>query len=119
MALPILRSRTPRPPVSRARIRAAWVVAVGADFAQIVLAPIFGPGFASAFDDVLDVFVAVMLTVLLGWHWEFLPGFLVKLVPFVDLVPTWTVACWLATRGRTRKDEVPAPVSPPPATPAA
>ncbi len=118
MALPVLRSRTPRPPVSRARVRTAWVIALGADFLQIVLAPVFGPGFASVFDDALDVFVAVALSLLLGWHWEFVPGFLVKLVPFVDLVPTWTIACWLATRGRARKDDVPATI-PPPTSPAA
>jgi len=29
---------------------------------------------------------------LLGWHWEFLPSFLGKLVPGVDLVPFWTLA---------------------------
>jgi len=29
---------------------------------------------------------------LLGWHWEFLPSFLAKLVPGVDLVPLWTLA---------------------------
>ena len=33
-----------------------------------------------------------MLTYLLGWHWEFLPSFLAKLVPGVDLVPLWTLA---------------------------
>src|SRR5207244_6034506 len=29
---------------------------------------------------------------LLGWHWEFLPSFLAKLAPGVDLVPFWTMA---------------------------
>jgi len=33
-----------------------------------------------------------MMVHLLGWHWEFLPSFLVKLVPGVDLVPFWTLA---------------------------
>jgi hypothetical protein len=36
--------------------------------------------------------MAGVLTYLLGWHWEFLPSFLGKLVPGVDLVPLWTVA---------------------------
>ncbi len=39
---------------------------------------------------------------LLGWHWAFLPSFVVELVPGVDLVLTWTAAVWLATRGRGR-----------------
>lgn len=122
MALPFLRPRgprAPRPPISRPRVLAAWIVALSADFMQIALAPVFGPGFLSFFDDVLDVFVAIVLTLLLGWHWEFLPGFLVKLVPFVDLVPTWTVACWLATRGRTGPAAVPAPPALPPEPPPA
>jgi len=29
---------------------------------------------------------------LLGWHWEFLPSFLAKLIPGADLVPFWTLA---------------------------
>lgn len=33
-----------------------------------------------------------MLVHLVGWHWEFLPSFLAKLVPGVDLVPFWTMA---------------------------
>jgi hypothetical protein len=35
---------------------------------------------------------AALLVNLLGWHWEFLPSFLAKLVPGVDLVPFWTMA---------------------------
>ena len=37
-------------------------------------------------------YLAVVLTALLGWHWEFLPSFAAKLVPGVDLVPLWTLA---------------------------
>jgi len=29
---------------------------------------------------------------ILGWHWEFAPSFLAKLLPGVDLVPLWTLA---------------------------
>jgi hypothetical protein len=36
--------------------------------------------------------MAGILSYLLGWHWEFLPSFLAKLVPGVDLVPLWTLA---------------------------
>lgn len=122
MAFPLLRRNgpaVPRPPISRPRLVVAWMVALSADFLQIALAPLFGPGFLSFFDDVLDVFVAIVLTVLLGWHWEFLPGFIVKLIPFVDLVPTWTLATWLATRGRAMKVEegTALPTEPPPAPP--
>ena len=43
-------------------------------------------------DDLLDLGVGGVLAYLLGWHWEFLPSFLAKLVPGVDLVPLWTLA---------------------------
>jgi hypothetical protein len=33
-----------------------------------------------------------MLAALLGWHWEFMPSFLAKLVPGVDMIPCWTLA---------------------------
>jgi hypothetical protein len=57
-------------------------------------------GVASPVDDVLDVVVALVMLKLVGFHWAFLPAFAAELVPFVDLVPSWTAAVWLATRGR-------------------
>jgi hypothetical protein len=74
------------------RFRAAMVLAVLADALQIVVFPMFVEGALSPADDLLDVGVAAALVHLLGWHWEFLPSFLVKLVPGVDLVPFWTMA---------------------------
>ena len=47
---------------------------------------------SSPADDILDFGIAAVLVHLLGWHWEFLPSFLAKLVPGVDLVPFWTMA---------------------------
>ncbi len=43
-------------------------------------------------DDILDLGIGAAMINLLGWHWEFLPSFLAKLVPGVDLVPFWTLA---------------------------
>jgi hypothetical protein len=40
----------------------------------------------------LDFAIGAAMVRLLGWHWEFLPSFLGKLVPGVDLVPFWTLA---------------------------
>ena len=84
--------------------RAAWLIAVAADVVQVAIVPMFGPGFASPVNDALDVAVAILLSMLLGWHWAFLPAFAVELVPMVDLVPSWTMACWIATRGRGRTE---------------
>ena len=36
--------------------------------------------------------MAGLMSHLLGWHWEFAPSFLAKLVPGIDLVPLWTLA---------------------------
>ena len=74
------------------RIRAAFAIAAVADLLQIAVFPLFIEGAASPADDVLDLAVAGVLSYLLGWHWEFLPSFLGKLVPAVDFVPLWTLA---------------------------
>jgi len=68
------------------------VLAVIADALQIVVFPLFVEGALSPADDILDFGVGAVLVQLLGWHWEFLPSFLAKLVPGVDLVPFWTMA---------------------------
>lgn len=71
---------------------AAMVLAIIADALQIVIFPLFVEGVLSPADDILDFGIAAALVHLLGWHWEFLPSFLAKLVPGVDLVPFWTMA---------------------------
>jgi hypothetical protein len=74
------------------RFRVAIVLAIIVDAFQIIVFPLFVEGALSPADDVLDFGMAAVLVQLLGWHWEFLPSFLVKLVPGVDLVPIWTIA---------------------------
>jgi hypothetical protein len=68
------------------------VLAMLADALQILVFPLFVEGAASPADDILDVGVGAVLYYLLGWHWEFLPSFVGKLVPGVDLAPFWTLA---------------------------
>jgi hypothetical protein len=72
--------------------RAAVVLAIIADALQIVVFPLFVEGALLPADDLLDFGIGAVLVHLLGWHWEFLPSFLAKLVPGVDLVPFWTMA---------------------------
>jgi hypothetical protein len=74
------------------RFRAAMMLAVLADALQIIVFPLFIEGAMSPADDLLDFGIGAVMTYLLGWHWEFLPSFLAKLVPGVDLVPFWTLA---------------------------
>lgn len=93
--------------IAPGRVRAARLLAVAADIVQIVVFPLFAPGVASPFNNVLDLLVAVAMVWLIGWHWAFLPSFFVELVPGLDLVPTWTAAVFFVTRAKT-----PAPDSP-------
>ena len=74
------------------RLRTAMVLAIVADVVQLIGFPLFVEGAASPADDVLDLAMGGILTYLLGWHWEFLPSFLAKLAPGVDMVPCWTIA---------------------------
>jgi hypothetical protein len=92
------------------RVKAARMIAIAADVIQIGGFAIFFPGFASPADDVLDVVVGAALTLLVGWHWSFLPGFLIELVPGMDLIPTWTAAVLFATRGQGKVEPEQEPV---------
>ncbi len=74
------------------RFRTAMILAIIADALQIIVFPVFIEGAISPADDILDLGVGAAMINLLGWHWEFLPTFLAKLVPGVDLVPFWTLA---------------------------
>jgi hypothetical protein len=78
------------------------IIAIVADALQIILLPLFVEGVESPADDILDLGVGAALVYLLGWHWEFLPSFLAKLVPGVDLVPFWTMAVANVYRKSTR-----------------
>jgi hypothetical protein len=68
------------------------ILAVAADAVQILVLPLFAEGALSPADDVLDLAVGALMVRLLGWQWEFLPTFVAKLLPGVDLVPFWTLA---------------------------
>jgi hypothetical protein len=111
-------------PLSPGRVRAARIVAVGADMLQILLLPAFLPAALPPANNVIDVVVAVALVALVGWHWAFLPAFAAEMIPFVDIIPTWTAAVMIATRGASATPpvvvDVERPAAPgPPALPAA
>jgi hypothetical protein len=72
--------------------RIALLLALLADALQLALLPLFVEGAESPVTDIVDIAMAAALFFLLGWHWEFLPSFLGKLAPGVDLVPLWTLA---------------------------
>lgn len=102
------------------RILIARAIAVLVDLAQHLLLP----AELTPLNNGIDLATAAALITLVGWHWAFLPTFLAELVPFVDLVPTWTLAVLFATRGRATATQPPpgppaAPKAPPPALPPA
>jgi len=84
----------------RGRRKLAWAIAVGADALQVALLPLFAGGLASPLADVLDVAVGIAMIALLGFHPAFLPTFIIEVIPLGNLVPTWTAAVWLVTRGQ-------------------
>ena len=85
-------------PAQARRVRAARLIAALADLLQIVLFPVFAPGAVAPWDDALDAVVGAVLVWLLGWNWALVPSFVAELVPGLDLVPTWTMAVFFATR---------------------
>jgi len=70
---------------------------------QLVLAPLFGEGFASPFNDVLDLVVAAALIRLLGFHWILLPALAAEALPGLDLAPTWTASVLVITGAGRRR----------------
>jgi len=77
---------------TRSRFRTAIAIAIAADAVQFLAYYVFAEGALSPADDVLDAGVALAMTALVGWHWEFAPSFVGELVPGLDLVPFWTLA---------------------------
>lgn len=110
-----------RDDLTRERVRLARIIAASADLLQIGLFPLFLAGGLSMANNVIDLLVALALVRLLGWHWAFAPTFVAELVPVVELVPTWTAAVFLATRGQVMPEagDVVVDVTPQPAPPPA
>lgn len=96
--------------VSRSTLIAAYAIAICADLIQICLAPLLSEGFILPFNDFVDVVVCITLSCLIGFHIAFLPSFFIKLVPLVEIAPTWTLAVLIASR-HLRTNPANAPVA--------
>ncbi|HXC17086.1 MAG TPA: hypothetical protein VNV60_06570, partial [Holophagaceae bacterium] len=83
-------------PLSKTRARAALVIAIVVDVIQIAIQAT-GP-FQIFVDWPLDLLTAIAMMALVGFHWAFLPTFLAEAVPWLDVVPTWTLAVLFVTR---------------------
>lgn len=86
--------------LSKPRKVIALCVALGLDAMQIGLFPLFGEGFASPANDVVDGLAFIFFWRLIGWHIAFLPALIIEVIPVIDLAPTWTIAVLIATRTR-------------------
>jgi len=91
---------------SKSRRIIALCVAIGVDAVQLALFPLFGEGFVSPASDVVDSLVFIFFWRLIGWHIALLPSFIIKIIPVLDLAPTWTIAVLIATRTRPISDSV-------------
>ncbi len=98
-----------RPHLSTTRIRVAWAIALAVDAIQIP-ADFAGPAgwFLGAG---LDVITMMVMWVMLGFHWAFLPSFLTESIPYLNMAPFWTLAVALATR-KSSHDEADLPRPP-------
>jgi hypothetical protein len=79
------------------------MLAILADAAQILVFPVFLSPILEPLNAAFDLAMALVFIALLGWHWAFLPAFISEAIPVWDLVPTWTAAVFLATRGATSR----------------
>ena len=68
----------------------------------------------SGANNVIDIAAAVVLIALTGWHWAFLPTFMIEMIPMAELAPTWSLAVYIATRGHGGEDSDEPQVAPPP-----
>src|SRR5215469_3022305 len=98
----------PTTAVSRTRKRIALAIAALADGVQLGLFPVFAEGALSIPDDALDVVVALLLVVTLGWSWRLSMALAAELVPGFALFPTWT-AFVLMVRSEEPVPALPAP----------
>jgi len=97
-----------KPPIPRSCLRAAWVLALLVDGMQILCGPLATAGpLAWILGAGLDLLTAALMWFLVGWHWAFLPSFLIEIFPIADIAPTWTLALLVASRGR--RGETPGP----------
>ena len=90
------------PLLTRRRIGLAYAVAILADVIQFGLGPL---GWAFI-DEIVDVIAMVLTCALLGFHMLLLPTFVVKLVPVIDMLPTWTGCVAVVVLLRKREQNV-------------
>ena len=92
-------------PLTRARRRTAYGVAIATDALQLALGPL---GWAGA-DELLDIVAAGAMWRLLGFHPLLLPTFMIEFLPITDMLPTWTGCVALVTASQAIVPDDPPP----------
>jgi hypothetical protein len=87
-------------PLTPQEIRLARGIAAAVDILQFAIFPLMFQGLLSPINVAVDIVMAIVFARLIGWHWALLPAFVSELIPFWDLVPTWSAAVFVATYGR-------------------
>ena len=95
------------PALTRGRMILGLAIAAGADGLQLLLGPL---GWVFV-DQVIDGVAMILLSWVIGFHFLFLPTFVVELVPVLEDLPTWTacVAVVIALRKREQRAVKPPP----------
>jgi hypothetical protein len=75
---------TPCPGIASWRFVLAFCVALAADTVGMPL--------GESFVVVFDVIVAIILIIILGFNWMFIPALLIECVPGLGVFPTWVMA---------------------------
>ena len=84
------------------RHRLAWAVALGVDALQVGLIPVTA-SLSTWINAPLDLATMAVLWMLTGWHLAYLPTLALELLPWVEAVPSWTLAVWMATRPKLKE----------------
>jgi hypothetical protein len=98
-----------KPELTPKRIAAAWTVALVADVIQLPISLSVATGIlaipAETVDVAVDIGVMILLSALLGFHYAFLPTFVLEVIPGAGLLPTWTgsvaYVIWQRKKART------------------
>lgn len=104
-----------KPVLTNERIKLAYAIAIIADVLEFPITgaemTILGAPAGEAAASALDCIVMVAMTKLLGFHWAFVPSFLVEVVPGLDLLPTWVGCVAFVVWQRKKEQAQPAPLT--------
>ncbi|MGP8201167.1 MAG: hypothetical protein ACLQU4_16880, partial [Limisphaerales bacterium] len=102
-----------KPKLTRDRILLAYAIAVIADVLEFPITGLenftFGFGLipGEIVAGVLDCMVMGAMIILLGFHWLFLPTFVVEVIPEIDMLPTWVGCVAYVVWQRKKEQEQP------------